>query len=211
LQVKRYTEAGVSYQKVFKLASQLEHLDKKVCDELKASTYHQLGYIAQEERQWKQAEQYYHQALQIMIKYNNRQDRARTNHQLGLLAQKQQQWQQAERYYQQALQIKIEYNDRYTQASTYGQLGILAQEQGQWQQAGEYLLQTLQIFVEYKDDYTAGIALRNLASLWKASNDVNVPARVSKVLGASIEETEKLLREILGKQVEKKTGGRKKK
>ena len=30
-----------------------------------ASTYHQLGRVAQEQRQWEQAEQYYQQALAI--------------------------------------------------------------------------------------------------------------------------------------------------
>lgn len=161
----------MSYQEVLKLVSQLEHLDKKECSRLKAGIFHQLGNLAQEQRQWQQAEQ----------------------------------------YYQQALQIEIEYNDRYSQASAYHQLGSVAQEQRQWQQAGEYLLQALQIFVEYKDNYTAGIALRNLARLWKASDDVNVRASIAKTLGKSVEETEKLLRETLGEQVEKKTDGGEKK
>ncbi len=169
--LKRYVEAELSYQEVLKLVSQLEHLDKKECSRLKAGIFHQLGNLAQEQRQWQQAEQ----------------------------------------YYQQALQIEIEYNDRYSQASAYHQLGSVAQEQRQWQQAGEYLLQALQIFVEYKDNYTAGIALRNLARLWKASDDVNVRASIAKTLGKSVEETEKLLRETLGEQVEKKTDGGEKK
>ncbi len=157
LELKRYEEAEISYQKVLNLLSHLEHLDKKECRRLKAGTYHQLGNVAYEQRQWEQAEQ----------------------------------------YYQQALQIKIEYNDRYAQASTYHQLGMVAQEQRQWEQAREYFLQALEIFVEYKDTYSGGVVLRSLARLWKSSGDSNLPVSVATTLGYSVEETEKLLREML--------------
>ena len=73
--------------------------------------------MAQEQRQWPQAEQYYQQALQIKIEFNDRYEQAGTYHQLGSVAQEQRQWPQAEQYYQQALQIKIEFNDRYAQAT----------------------------------------------------------------------------------------------
>ena len=88
--------------------------------------------VAQEQRQWPQAERYYQHALQIYIDFNDRYSQAGTYHQLGSVAQEQRQWAQAERYYKDALQIKIEFNDRYSQASTYHQLGMVAQEQRQW-------------------------------------------------------------------------------
>ena len=91
--------------------------------------------VAQEQRQWAQAEQYYQQALAIYIEFNDRYEQAGTYHQLGSVAQEQRQWAQAEQYYQQALAIYIEFNDRYEQAGTYHQLGIVAQEQRQWAQA----------------------------------------------------------------------------
>jgi tetratricopeptide (TPR) repeat protein len=149
--------------------------------------------------------------LQIKIEFNDRYGQAGTYHNLGVVAQEQGQWQQAEQYYQQALQIKIEYNDRHSQASTYGQLGLLVQEQQQWQQAGEYLLQALQIFMEYKDNHSADIALRNLARLWKASDNVSVRASIAEALGKSVEETEKLQLQALGEWEEKQTGGSEKK
>jgi tetratricopeptide (TPR) repeat protein len=70
---------------------------------MSASIYHQLGSVAQEQRQFPQAEQYYQQALQIYIEYNDRYEQSMTYHQLGLVAQDQRQWQQAEQNYQQAL------------------------------------------------------------------------------------------------------------
>ena len=94
----------------------------------------------------------------------------------------------------------IEYNDRYAQAKTYGQLGLLAQEQQQWSQARDYLLHALEIFIAYKDDHYIGITVSNLADIWKASGDASLPAAVATTLGASVEETEKLLREMLGEE-----------
>ena len=76
----------------------------------------------------------------------------------------------------------------------------MAEEQRQWEQAREYFLQALEIFVEYKDTYRGGIVIQSLARLWKASEDANLPAAIAPILGASVEETEKLLRDMLGEE-----------
>jgi tetratricopeptide (TPR) repeat protein len=165
-----------------------------------ASTYHQLGVVAQEQRQWKQAEQYYQHALQIFIESNDRYNQAKTYHNLGIVAQEQRQWKQAEQYYQHALQIYIEFNDRYAQASTYGQLGILAREQQQWTQAQKFFLQALEIFAAYKDDYSRDIPLYNLAQLWQATSDTELPATIASIIGSTPAEVEALLREMLEKR-----------
>ncbi len=86
-------------------------LDEKERHMLQARTYHQLGAVADEQRQWEQAEQYYKRALQIFRKYKDRYAQASTYHQLGRVAQGQKRWKQAEQYYEQALQIKMEYQD----------------------------------------------------------------------------------------------------
>ncbi len=117
-------------------------------------------------------------------------------HQLGVVAQEQRQWEQAEQYCQQALQIRIEYNDRYSQADTYHQLGMVAHEQEQFQQARKYFLKALEVYEAYNDTYNGGIVLRSLARLWKANGDSGLPAAVATIMGASVEKTEKLLREM---------------
>jgi tetratricopeptide (TPR) repeat protein len=112
----------------------------------------------------------------------------------------------AEESYQKALAIWLENKSydtdtiRKRSASTYHQLGMVAEEQRQWQQAREYFLKALEIFVEYKDTYSGGVVLRSLAPLWKASGDASIPAAVATTLGASLEETENLLREMLGEE-----------
>ncbi|MBI1294697.1 tetratricopeptide repeat protein [bacterium] len=104
-------------------------------------------------------------------------------HELGIVAQEQRQWGEAEGYYRQALDLKIEFNDRYSQASTYHQLGIVAQAQRQWAQARDYLMQDLTISAEFNDVHGLGITLRNLAGLWQAGEDADLPAAVAAVMG----------------------------
>ena len=79
-----------------------------------AKTYHQLGIVAQEQRQWEQAEQYYQQALQIKIEFNDRYSQALTYHNLGRVAQEQRQWAQARNYFLHALQTFVDYEDTYS-------------------------------------------------------------------------------------------------
>ena len=153
LDLKQFSDAEASYKKLLSAVQQLVDIDGQDRNKITAGTYHNLGRVAQEQRQFAQAEQYYQQALQIFIEYNDRYEQASTCHQLGRVAQEQRQWPQAEQYYQQALQIKIEYNNRYSQASTYHQLGMVTQEEQQWPQAEQYYQQALQIFIEYNDRY----------------------------------------------------------
>ena len=153
LNLKQYEIAKASYQKILEQIDLLANLDERAKGGLKATSYHQLGMVAQEQRQWVQAEQYYQHALQIFIEFNDRFAQADAYHQLGRVAQEQRQWAQAEQYYQHALQIYIEFNDRFQQASTYHQLGIVAQEQRQWAQAEQYYQHALQLKIEFNARY----------------------------------------------------------
>jgi tetratricopeptide (TPR) repeat protein len=195
LMLKRYSDAGAAYHQCLSLIGKLDTVDPKVRGEVVGTTYHQLGRVAQEQRQWAQAERYYQQALEIQIEFNARYEQAATYHQLGSVAQEQRQWAQAERYYQQALEIKIEFNARYEQAATYHQLGRVAQEQRQWAQARDYLLKDLEISAEFGDEHGLGITLRSLARLWQASGDAELPAAMASILGVTPEEAAALLRQ----------------
>ncbi len=176
-----------------KLAGSLGYEFFRVLDEIALQHFKLKKYIV--------AEASYQKALSHL--FNNQKSDVNTikkqnasiYHQLGRVAQEQREYQQAEQYYQHALQLYIEFNDRYSQASTNHQMGIVAQGQRQWQNAREYFLKALMIFVEYKDTYSGGVVLRSLASLWKASIDTRLPAVVASILGASVEDTEALLRE----------------
>jgi tetratricopeptide (TPR) repeat protein len=165
LKLKHYSEAKMLYQKTLKLITELKQIGEQEQGTLQARTYYALGVVAQEQRQWEQAEQYYQKALWISIEFNDRYTQANTYHNLGSITQEQQKWDKAEQYYQQALQISIESKDRYSQADTYHNLGIIAQKQQQWEQAEQYYQQSLQISIEFQDWYSQAGTYYNLGSI----------------------------------------------
>jgi tetratricopeptide (TPR) repeat protein len=97
---------------------------------------HNLGRVAQEQRQWPAAERYYKEALQIKIDFNDRYEQAGTLGQLGLLAEAQEDWEQAIAYILQAASIFAGYEDPQL-AIALRALARLRQTSGQAQIAGQ--------------------------------------------------------------------------
>jgi tetratricopeptide (TPR) repeat protein len=169
---QQYPLAEATYQKALSIHLGLTIFEEKQKAILSSGLYHQLGAVAQEQRQWAQAEAYYQQALAIEIEFNARSEQADTYHQLGIVAQKQRQWAQAEDYYKQALAIDVEFNDRYEQAGTYHQLGMVAREQRQWAQAENYYQQALAIKIEFNARYEQASTYGQLGLLAKAQGQM---------------------------------------
>ncbi|MEQ9553486.1 MAG: tetratricopeptide repeat protein [Coleofasciculus sp. G3-WIS-01] len=165
LNTQNYTQAKATYQQVLELYQKLTGLEERQKQNALATTYHQLGIVAQELREYEQAKLYYQQALDIYIEFSDRYSQAGTYHQLGNVAQKLREYEQAKLYYQQALDIKIEFRDRYNQAKTYGQLGLLAIAQENYAEARVNLQTALEIYLEYQDDYRADVVRELLAQL----------------------------------------------
>jgi len=153
LELQLFDEARSAYLRILNLLDKSGDLANELKSRYRATTYHQLGRVAQEQRQWPQAEQYYQRALEIKQEFQDRYDQASTYHQLGTVAEAQRQWPQAEQHYRQALEIKQEFQDRYSQANTYHQLGMVAQQQRQWPQAEQHYRQALEILHEFQDRY----------------------------------------------------------
>jgi tetratricopeptide (TPR) repeat protein len=130
LNLKQFTSAEASYQKIVTLVQQLGNLDEQQRNRLKAQAYHQLGMAAQEQRQWQQAEQYYQQALQIKIEYNDRYEQAGIYHQLGRVAEEQQKWQPARSYFLTALTTFVDYNDTHSSGVVLRSIARLWQASG---------------------------------------------------------------------------------
>ncbi len=70
--------------------------------------------LAQEQRQWQQAESYYQKALEIYVEFNDRYSQASTYHQLGMVAQEQRQWERAREYVLTALRTYAEVRDQHS-------------------------------------------------------------------------------------------------
>jgi tetratricopeptide (TPR) repeat protein len=165
LKLKNPSEAKAAYQRELDLLDTVEGSTAETRGKYAATVHHQLGRVAQAQRQWTHAEGYYQQALEIWVAFDDRCAQAKTYHNLGAVAQAQRQWVQAERYYQQALEIFIAFDDRYAQASTYGQLGNLAEQQRQWAQAEGYYQQALEIEIAFDDRYAQASTYGQLGNL----------------------------------------------
>ncbi|WP_375328603.1 tetratricopeptide repeat protein [Microcystis sp. BLCC-F210] len=167
-ETKNYEQAKQTNLKVIELTQNLQGVDEQQKASILGNTYHSLGIVAQELREWEQARSYYQQALEIKIEYGDRYEQAGTLHQLGRVAQELREWKQARSYYQQAIEIFIEYGDRYSQAITLHQLGAVAQELREWKQARSYYQQAIEIFIEYGDRYSQAITLHQLGAVAQA-------------------------------------------
>jgi tetratricopeptide (TPR) repeat protein len=153
-QAQQYKESQKSYEKTLQIYDALESEEERQKQLWKASTYHQLGIVAQEMREYAQARDFYQQALAICIEFGDRYEQASTYHQLGMVAQEMREYAQARDFYQRALTICIEFGDRYSQAGTYHELGRVAQEMREYIQARDFYQQALSIYIEFGDRYS---------------------------------------------------------
>ncbi|MGD2182422.1 CHAT domain-containing protein [Lusitaniella coriacea LEGE 07167] len=145
LATQDYQNAREIYQESLEFDEQLEGISEQQKLSNQASTYHNLGRVAQELREWEDARGYYQQALSLFIEYNDRHSQASTYHQLGIVAEELREWEDARGYYQQALSLFIEYNDRHSQASNRRpRTARMGDARGYYQQA-------LSLFIEYND------------------------------------------------------------
>ncbi|MDB9375156.1 tetratricopeptide repeat protein [Nodularia sphaerocarpa] len=167
LVAKQYQQAKYSYEKTLEIYPTLVGIEERQKQLWQAGTYHQLGIVAQNLREYEQARRNYQQALNIKIEYGDRYSQASTYHNLGIVAEELREYEQAQRNYQLALNIKIEYGDRYSQASTYHNLGIVAQFLGEYEQARRNYQQALNICIEYGDRYNQAKIYDNLGYLAK--------------------------------------------
>jgi tetratricopeptide (TPR) repeat protein len=190
LEAQRYQESRQTYEKVLQVFEEANFITEQQKAPLQASTYHQLGAVAQELREFDEARANYQQAIQIYVEFNDRYSQARTYHNLGMVAEELREFDEARANYQQALQIKVEFNDRYSQASTYHQLGRVAEELREFDEAGTTYLKALVIYVEFNDGHNLGIVLRSCACIYQAHPSPQFLTQVAQSLGSS--ETEVL-------------------
>ncbi|MDJ0705470.1 MAG: tetratricopeptide repeat protein [Leptolyngbyaceae cyanobacterium MO_188.B28] len=109
-----------------------------------AVAYHNLGIVAEKQRQFDQAVAYYQKSLEILEAAGNDYNAASDYHQLGNVAEAQRQFDQAVAYYQKALEIYEAAGDDYNAADEYQGLGDVAKEQGNLDAAATYYQQAVE-------------------------------------------------------------------
>jgi tetratricopeptide (TPR) repeat protein len=109
------------------------------------SVLHYLGRLAEEERQWDEAERYYYESLALAEQEDNEVGQASNLFYLGQLARKQHERDTAEQFYHHSLMHADQAHDEYRRALCFLSLGRLACEAKQWAAAEGYFHQSLAI------------------------------------------------------------------
>ncbi|MEI2580313.1 tetratricopeptide repeat protein [Scytonema sp. PRP1] len=169
LLAKQYQQARISYEKTLQLYDPLEGEAERQKQLWKAVSYHHLGIVAQDLREFEEARRNYQQALQIKIEFGDRYLSASTYHELGRVAQELREFEEARRNYQQALQIYIEFGDRYECARTYHHLGMVAQALREFEEARHNYQLALQIKIDFGDRY---LSARTYHQLGRVAQDL---------------------------------------
>jgi tetratricopeptide (TPR) repeat protein len=153
LQVRDLAGAGAVHKEIL---DELLSLNDPSVNNKVAVAYHQLGIVAQEQRQFDTAIEYYQKALKIREDAGDLHHAANQYHQLGMVAEEQRRFDTAIEYYQKALKIREDAGDLHNAADEYHQLGIVAQQQRQFDTAIDYYRKALKIYEDAGDLHNAG-------------------------------------------------------
>ncbi|OCQ91891.1 hypothetical protein BCR12_02030 [Limnothrix sp. P13C2] len=164
-QLKDYAGARAAYLEAIQQSDQLQGVDRRQILAGQAGTYHQLGIVAHDLREFAEARRCYQQALEIFIKFGDRYSQASTYHQLGMVAYDLREFAEARRCSQRALEIYIEFGDRYAQADNYHNLGAVAEELREYAEARRCYQQALEIKIEFSDRYGQASTYHQLGRL----------------------------------------------
>jgi tetratricopeptide (TPR) repeat protein len=171
LLTKQYAEAKASYRRALEIVQNLTVLEEEQKKRGTAGIYHQLGGVAQAQREFEEARKNYNKALELKIEFNDRYSQAKTYHQLGMVAEEQREFEEARKNYNKALELKIEFDDRYSQAFTYHQLGMVEQAQREFEEARKNYNKALEIYIEFNDRYSQAFPYHQLGWVAQAQRE----------------------------------------
>ncbi|MDI6810818.1 MAG: tetratricopeptide repeat protein [archaeon] len=130
-----------------------------------ASLWHNLGMIAQERRDFDEAEEWYRKSLALKEKLKDEHGQARTLHQLGMIAEERRDFDEAEEWYRKSLEIEEKLKDEHGQARTLHQLGRIAEERRDFDEAERLYLRAKVVFEKYCDGYSLSVVRGSLERL----------------------------------------------
>ncbi len=156
LQTARLDEAKEISQEILR---ELEGLDDDSVASKIATFNHNLGAVAQEQRQYEEAERYYRKALEIKEQAGDVYSSASTYQGLGIVAQAQGNLAEAFPYFLKAFQIFLQFGDQHSSMYPFRQFVKITQTQGAetfaqlWQDAAgdpcpDWILETIQQIIQ---------------------------------------------------------------
>ena len=117
----------------------------KIQQAAKAEALHQLGRVAEEERDFAAAREWYLKSLTISEQQGILQGAAISYHNLGVVAQEERDFAGAREWYLKSLAIFEQQGNLHDAASSYHNLGVVAQEERDFAGAREWYLKSLAI------------------------------------------------------------------
>ena len=131
------------------------------------STYHQIGMVYEEQRNWTQALENYQLAIQWYEKTGNDYELGGTYHQIGIVYAEQRNWTQALENYQLAIQWKEKTGNDYELGDTYHQIGRVYEEQRNWTQALDNYQLAIQWNEKSGNDYALGNTYHQIGRVYE--------------------------------------------
>ncbi len=171
LSLAAYSQNNRDYAGAVQFYESLVDHDTERQDGVEEITYHQLGTIASDHREFDKAEQLYKKSLEIKEKRDNEHGAAQTYHQLGMNAQKQNDFSTAEQWYKKSLAIKEKQGDEHGAATTYHQLGRIAEEQQDFAAAEQCYKKALAIFEKQGNKHDTAVTYYQIGQLAHLQDD----------------------------------------
>ena len=131
-------------------------------DQIKASAYHYIGMVHQDQGEYEKAVKKYDQSLKIKEKIGDKGGIAKTLGQLGNIHLLQGEYENAIAKYTQSLEIARDIGDKRVISSALHQIGIVYQEQGEYEQAIQKYTKSLKIAEEIGDKGSIARSLHHL-------------------------------------------------
>lgn len=136
-----------------------------------ATALHQLGIVAQEHRNFDDAEKWYRQSMEIKQRIGDEHGLAQTLHQLGRIAQERRNFDGAEKWYRQSMEINERIGNEHGLSGTLHQLGMIAEERRNFDDAEKWYKQAEAIFLRENDPYSLAVVQRSVARLAEARQE----------------------------------------
>jgi tetratricopeptide (TPR) repeat protein len=131
----------------------------------------QLGRIAQAQRDFAAAEQWYRKSLEIKERQGNEHGAAITYHQLGVIAEEQRDFAAAEQWYRKSLEIKERQGNEHGAAYSLGQLGNLYYARREFEAASQSYQRCLEISDRLGDQSSSANAYHQLGMVAQEQRD----------------------------------------
>ena len=136
-----------------------------------AGTYHQLGRVAEERRDFESAEGWYRKSLDLKLELGNQGGAAITYHQLGMVAQERRDFESAERWYRKSLDLKLALGNQGGAATSYHQLGRVAEDRRDFEGAERWYRKSLDLKLALGNQGGAAITYHQLGVVAEERRD----------------------------------------